>query len=160
MNMANKIDASNNSVRENRKNKPVLNNLENDTNSTKALMDKLNAVSSRIAVLCDQKPVHDKLDQLAAMQLQTSAAQANAQPLQKSSFRRPNYRGNTVRFDSIYKGICFCCNKNGHKYMDCTTATEAEKQHVRENFYQKLREYKAGKFNTSLNANGVSTTSQ
>ena len=57
-----------------------------------------------------------------------------------------------------YRGTCFCCNKNGHRYMDCSTASDVEKQTVKDNFWQKLAEFRAAK--NSLNANGVTTSSR
>ena len=65
-----------------------------------------------------------------------------------------NQRGNNE-----YRGTCFACQKVGHNYIRCPSASEDKKDEIKRNFNKYVSEYKAKRLHSS-NSNGVSTNPQ
>ena len=68
----------------------------------------------------------------------------------------------TTNKRSPFLGKCFCCGKSGHPYYRCPTASLIEKQKIRDNYDELVKQNRINRIKerTSLNANGVATNPQ
>ena len=129
--LATRLEAAQAHTREGRKIKRNLETLNQVSNNS--FEDRLNLLASQVNKIAATKSTH--------------------------SHQNKNNNNNQRGFNE-YRGTCFACQKVGHNYIRCPTATAEKISDIRENFSKYLAEYRAGRNKNSSNSNGVSTRPQ
>ena len=125
--------------------------------TTKTINDRLNALQSQI------KNLNETFS--SNKQNQSSSYKVNNE-YRNHPYNRTNKKPTTTttiiaRYDKPYRGICFGCGIQGHRFNDCTTIDTNKKEEIIRNYDSYLTKYKTDKQKKQiLNFFGKTTYSQ